>query len=271
MNDERSELDALLVRRATEGLRPDETDRLERLLARHPEVDPDWADRVVGELDADWSAGAPAVDDLLRARLLASAPGGEPMTRASHSPGPDVPAGHRPPAAWTRWMGWAVAAGLGALLLTSGGPDTADPRTALEPTSTDASDPAMLPVVDPARPGTVVASWTPGSDATGADVSGEVVWDALRQIGLMRFRGLAANAPDEFQYQLWIFDRERDERYPVDGGVFDMPAGVDEVQVAIAARLPVGEPTLFAVTVERPGGVVVSDRSRIATLAEVLE
>ena len=83
----------------------------------------------------------------------------------------------------------------------------------------------------------------------------------------MRFSGLQANAPTDFQYQLWIFDAERDERFPVDGGVFDIPVGQDEVVVPIDARLPVGEATLFAVTVEAPGGVVVSDRSRIAVVA----
>ena len=85
----------------------------------------------------------------------------------------------------------------------------------------------------------------------------------------MRFRGLAANVPDEFQYQLWIFDRDRDERYPVDGGVFDIPADGAEAEIPVTAALPVDEPTLFAVTVEPPGGVVVSSRERIATVAQV--
>jgi hypothetical protein len=33
--------------------------------------------------------------------------------------------------------------------------------------------------------------------------------------------------------------------------------------------LPIAKPTLFAITVERPGGVVVSDRSRLPLLASV--
>ena len=85
----------------------------------------------------------------------------------------------------------------------------------------------------------------------------------------MRLAGLAVNSPDEFQYQLWIFDEERDERYPVDGGVFDMPAGGGAAEVVVRATLDVAEPTLFAVTVEEPGGVVVSSRDRIATIAQV--
>jgi hypothetical protein len=87
----------------------------------------------------------------------------------------------------------------------------------------------------------------------------------------MRLEGLEVNAPDEYQYQLWIFDRNRDERYPVDGGVFDMPPGGDAAEVPIQAKLAVAEPTLFAVTVEEPGGVVVSSRARIATVAEVTD
>jgi anti-sigma-K factor RskA len=70
------------------------------------------------------------------------------------------------------------------------------------------------------------------------------------------------------QYQLWIFDKNRDERYPVDGGVFDIPPGAHEVFVPIDARVPVGEAVLFAITVEPPGGVVVSKRDRIALVAK---
>ncbi len=262
MNDERAELDALLVRRAVEGLRPDEETRLARLLADHPEVDAEWADRVVGELDAEWDGAAPTVDDVLRARLVATIPG-EEASRAR------LPAPRESRAAdWTRWTGWAMAASLAALLLATSG---TEPRSPVVGGDVPAGGPASATTMDPNQPGTIVASWAPGNDATGAQVTGQVVWDTSRQTGRMRFRGLAVNAPDEFQYQLWIFDRERDERYPVDGGVFDMPAGVDEAEVAIEAKLPVGRPTLFAVTVERPGGVVVSDRSRIASVAEVLE
>ena len=57
----------------------------------------------------------------------------------------------------------------------------------------------------------------------------------------------------------------------MDGGVFDMPPGGEAAEVPIRAKLAVAEPTLFAVTVERPGGVVVSSRERTATIAEVLD
>ena len=111
--------------------------------------------------------------------------------------------------------------------------------------------------------------WTATEDPTATGASGAVLWDAATQTGFMRFSGLAANDPTQFQYQLWIFDAERGEQYPVDGGVFDIPAGDGEVIVPIKAHLPIDEATLFAVTVERPGGVVVSSRERIAVLAAV--
>jgi hypothetical protein len=54
----------------------------------------------------------------------------------------------------------------------------------------------------------------------------------------------------------------------VDGGVFDIPANSTEVVVPIQARLPVGQAGMFAVTLERAGGVVVSEREHILVLAK---
>jgi len=109
-------------------------------------------------------------------------------------------------------------------------------------------------------------AWTATEDPAAKGASGDVVWSESQQRGFMRFVGLAVNDPKQLQYQLWIFDKHRDQAFPVDGGVFDItPAG--EVIVPISAKLPVGEPVLFAVTVEKPGGVVVSKRERIVVTA----
>ncbi len=86
--------------------------------------------------------------------------------------------------------------------------------------------------------------------------------------GLLRFSGLAKNDPRGAQYQLWIFDKTRDDKYPVDGGVFDVDQDSGDVIVPISARLPVAQASLFAVTVEKPGGVVVSKRERIVVTAK---
>jgi hypothetical protein len=103
-------------------------------------------------------------------------------------------------------------------------------------------------------------------DPGGAGVSGDVVWDPTTQTGFMRFVGLIANDPKINQYQIWIFDSERDKRFPVDGGVFDVPASAGEVLIPIRATLLVHRPAAFAVTVEKPGGVVVSARGHIVAL-----
>lgn len=115
-------------------------------------------------------------------------------------------------------------------------------------------------------PDAKVIAWTPTADQAGAGASGDVVWSDAKQTGYMRFRGLAQNNPEVTQYQLWIFDPAQDQRYPVDGGVFDVSKG-GEVIVPIHAKLHVESPTLFAVTVERSGGVVVSKRERIVATA----
>ena len=109
-------------------------------------------------------------------------------------------------------------------------------------------------------------AWTATADPTAHGARGDVVWSSTQQRGFMRFVGLAPNDPHQFQYQLWIFDKDRDEKFPVDGGVFDV-SSTGEVVVAISAKLHVTDATLFAVTVEQPGGVVVSKRERIVVTA----
>jgi Anti-sigma-K factor rskA, C-terminal len=109
-------------------------------------------------------------------------------------------------------------------------------------------------------------AWTHES-GLAADVHGEVVWDGERQEGYLTLSGLEPNAPAGRQYQLWIFDAARDDRYPVDGGVFDVPVHSQTMTVPIRPALHVSQPVAFAVTLERVGGVVVSDRSHLMALA----
>ncbi|HUN81791.1 MAG TPA: anti-sigma factor [Phycisphaerae bacterium] len=88
-------------------------------------------------------------------------------------------------------------------------------------------------------------------------VSGKVVWSDSEQAGYMILSGLPANTGQR-QYQLWIVDPQRDAR-PVDGGVFDVPPDGGTITIPMRARLPVRHPTVFAITLEKEGGVVVSD------------
>lgn len=123
-------------------------------------------------------------------------------------------------------------------------------------------------------PDLVETPWTATGDPAARKATGDVVWSTSEQAGYMRFKGLAVNDPSKNEYQLWIFDSKQDPRYPIDGGVFDVgPATIDQATgdaiVPIHATLRVVSPKMFAVTVEKPGGVVVSSRDRIAVVAKV--
>lgn len=156
-----------------------------------------------------------------------------------------------PPAAPTRagLVGWAVAACLAVVVLAvalrtevgSGAPEPAAARAALL-----------------AEEDTTVVAWNQSDIPAYRGVRGDVVWNDERQEGYLRLTGMPANDPGISQYQLWIVDPERDEN-PVDGGVFDVPRGAEEIIIPITAKLAVSDPEAFAITREQPGGVVVSD------------
>jgi hypothetical protein len=115
--------------------------------------------------------------------------------------------------------------------------------------------------------GQAVRRWPWSAEGSAPGVSGDVVWDNEQQSGFLTFTGLEANEPLRHQYQLWIVDAARDERYPVDGGVFDVPATKDPVVIPVQATVTVREPIAFVVTVEKPGGAVVSGRERVVAVA----
>lgn len=287
LDDER--IAGLLADRATEGLDPEAQAELDRLAAQYPDYDEEALDEVAAAL----ALSALRIEPLpahLRERI-------ETDARAHFDAGKVVPL--RPSAPGTRGAGpvawFALAASLAlavagwwragsleaeAARLADAREDLASRASALQASLEETR--ARLDELAPpgagelrearaslaAQPGTVQWAWTSTDDPAAEGASGDVVWNPRAQEGYMRFRGLAANDPSQRQYQLWIFDAGRDERFPVDGGVFDVPAGAGEVIVPIHAKLPVGEVALFAVTVEPPGGVVVSSRERIAVLAQ---
>ena len=98
------------------------------------------------------------------------------------------------------------------------------------------------------------------------EVSGEVLWSETEQTGVMVFEGLPANDASAEQYQLWII--VPDQAHPIDGGVFDVPATASgKVYVPIDPKLDVQGAQAFAITIEKPGGVVVSDQRRRVVVA----
>ena len=271
-------IEELRILRATSGLSPEEASELARLLEEAP---PGLAG---AEEDAAWERTAAAVDlafgieetplpPELRRRVAADAEAffgeekggdGAPTEAAVDEP-PDTTGDSVRPFPGRRQrlsgqLGWWAAAACLAFALVAGWWNLAPTPMAPPP---DYGTQATL-LAD--QPGARVLPWTATDDAAASAAAGEVVWSPAEDRGFMRIRGLEANDPSEAQYQLWIFDRQRDERFPVDGGVFDVTG--DEVVVPIDAKLPVGEAYLFAITVESPGGVVVSDRERIVLVAQ---
>lgn len=259
-------LEELLVQRALMGLSDAEKAKLEALGG----ADDDSFDRAVAalELATRHDEGLPAS---LVEKLVASAPV-QPVTGRRRI----APAPARAAAVWPAWF--AAAAGvllaLGAWGWAASRPkevvtvvQPAPPATSSTPSAAPAPTPAEQRAVLLARGKDVQrVDWKGTKDDAARGVSGDVVWSTAEQQGYMRFVGLAPNDTARAQYQLWIFDKDRDAKYPVDGGVFDVgPAG--EVIVPIRAKLHVDQPTLFAVTIEKPGGVVVSKREHIVVVA----
>lgn len=153
------------------------------------------------------------------------------------------------------WIGWAVAACLLGLLVVNG-------LNADKPPTTEQRRSALLEKT----PDTKRLPFASASSSY-ADARGEVVWSDSRQEGYMTLSNIPANDPTKRQYQLWIVDPSRDE-IPVDGGVFDIPAGASSVVIPIVAKLAVRNPAAFVITLEQPGGVVKSKQEVVVAQAK---
>ncbi len=161
-------------------------------------------------------------------------------------------AGWRHPA-----LGWSVAAGFLILLgLTTLREDA--PRLPASPTTLAAEldrDAAAIRL-------------TLSRPADAADV-GTVLWSDDRQEGVLLLRDLPPNVPTKSQYQLWIVDADRDDKHPVDGGVFNVSRGGGTVAIRIDAKLQIRGPSAFVITEEQPGGVVVSKQEKVVAVAQL--
>lgn len=255
----RTRLLELLADRALEGLNPREEAELAQLLAKHPDVDPKSLYLAAALLAAAEFAGADpegTMDSLpeeLRQRIEEQALNMPPF-KGKATATPRTPSKSLLRDVLLPWGGWALAAGL---LLAVG----TQWLLRHEPTATQRFERFLADAkeVVPAKGGAPDPKAKP-------NVAGEIYWSGTRQEGYMKLRGLPVNDPKEKQYQLWIFDKKRDERHPVDGGVFDVKTEGDVV-IPIDARVPVRDASLFVITREPSGGVVVSDRKDIVLVA----
>lgn len=297
MTDARhARLTELLAEELTRALTSEETRELEALLAEELEISRDdfalaaaSVERVLSPVDE-----APAeLPTELEARLFDQAVGffaaaGEPAessAAARESTGlAPIPlrAAKAPEKRGGKvllYSGWGVAAAASFALLVQ--MEQVAERVAEKPVKPEPAESTVVvsaPAPEPPVPTalaerslllegseTIQWSWAHTQDPLSEAVSGDVVWNAHAQAGFLHLRGLKRNDPAHEQYQLWIFDAKRNEAHPVDGGVFDSTG--EDLVIRIDPRVPVHEATLFAITVEPPGGVVVSDRKRLVVVA----
>lgn len=249
----------LQVARLLFGLAADEQAEYDELARQMPAEELDRYDSVVASLDVVWSdmQSEPLPENLRRAirirgeQELASKP-----VVSSATPAINSTAAIRV----SKYLPWLVSAACLMLAVftwisnrpaVKTGPDVAQLRAELIA----------------ANEGLVQANWSAGPTPSG-NATGDVVWSAPRQQGFMRFRGLPVNSPTREQYQLWIFDKNQSDKTPIDGGVFDIATGEESI-IPINAKLRVQDAFMFAITIEKPGGVVVSSRERLPLLAKV--
>ena len=258
------------------------------------QLDPDESARqafeaVAAELDMAYAETDPVeMPAGLEERLFAAIP--SPGAQHSQQSQPDLrltsdqgdvagsPQMQSPRAAWFPWLIAAASLTITAGVLLQPTPQAPQPAPELTVAEkrdallqTHANDEDLLRY-----------AWTPtGDPAVVGEVTGELIWDEANDEGYMTIGGLEVNDPTEFQYQLWIFDATRPlgelpqhgdafggllTQRPIDGGVFDIN-DEGEVVIPIDPKLLVKQGVAFAVTIEPPGGVVVSDRSRVPLLA----
>jgi anti-sigma-K factor RskA len=164
--------------------------------------------------------------------------------------------------AW-QWLGWGIAAAACIALVIN-----------LWFTRTQIQSPTVLTAAQQREqllnttPDLIKAEWTEPNPDSKQEIAGDVVWSNSRQQGFMRLRNFPRNDANRETYQLWIIDANQDAKTPVDGGVFDV-SETGEVIIPINAKLKVEKPQMFAVTAEKPGGVVVSKRDKMLAVAKV--
>lgn len=225
-----------------------------------------------------FTRAAQAAQQFERERANGSFQPGTPSLRLTESDAPIL----QPRRVSTAWLGWLAAAACLAFAAIGWLPAF---RARQVPQVTAAVSLAGLRAeVDAAKDATR-SPWADWDKPEIAGVKGEIVWSQSKQKGYMVFRGLPKNDPAREQYQLWIVD-DRGIEHRVSGGIFNAPTNGatadgsgwrgqvrcemvgDDLYVEVEPRINVRQPTLFAITIEEPGGTWLSTMKRRVCVAQ---
>ncbi|MEP6848035.1 MAG: anti-sigma factor [Acidobacteriota bacterium] len=261
----------LLIKQATEGLTDAEQAQLNKLEVGKHDASVDLTVSTISLIDEQ---GGEAMPSHLQASIRVSAEKYFDDIEASLAPIVSIKEEQAARPSFMGWLGWAVAA-VALLALVAN-----IYLTQIRPGKEIARGPTPTPTVAvptlaqqrqqlmQTAPDITKASWAKGNVKEISEVSGDIVWSDSKQAGYMVLRGLPVNDRSQQEYQLWIFDETQSDKTPIDGGVFDVNEN-GEVIIPINAKLKAKNPKLFAITMEKPGGVVVSERGKIAALGKV--
>jgi hypothetical protein len=232
----------LLGDRALSGLTADEREELARLLSEEGLEQDESFDLAAAALDL---AVAPAADEPLPAALAARMePAGRrfvaesaaesraaPAARAAASttaagaqvvvmPLPDATAPRRD---WTRWGGWIAAAAVVALVVGK------NLQTPAGQASAGAGHEVASSLAPPLRTVVGVAA----ADPRAAGASAELLWSDATAHGELRVKGLSPG-----DYEVWIEDGARGDRYRLAAGAFTVVSGSEAVVAVTPAITP---------------------------------
>ena len=276
MNEQSQErLLDLLCKQAIHGLTKDEVFELHKLEQRSSStVDLESLELTVAAIAVSSVRADETLPDHLKAKILSQADDFFTQERSDNAPPTrGILIDKKPSMSVWGWLGWAAAA-LASIALAfniyqnSGRPDDRSGVSSPTPvpeilSPTQSRDRLMASATD-----VVTADWGKGN-VTGLELAGDIVWSDSKQEGYMRFRNLPKNDVNTYTYQLWIFDETQDPKTPIDGGIFDVNAE-GEIVIPIDAKLRPRRAKAFAITMEKPGGVMVSERKQLVSYAAVI-
>jgi anti-sigma-K factor RskA len=257
----------LLIKQLTEGLSPEETAQLRELEKEFPALKDDQSfEQAAGAIsmaNLDTSEPLPAN---LRSRISADA---DKFFVADEKEEYQKTFAFEPKRRSWQWLGWAFAAVAVAILALNLWTTRMNPKVErvyvqITPTPTPSANQQLEQFL--AAPDVVKTSMTNPKNPN--EVVGDVVWSDSLQKGFVRLRGVPVNDKTREQYQLWIVAANQDAKTPVDGGVFDV-SDAGEVIIPITAKVKVEKPAAFAITAEKPGGVVVSKGEKVMAVAKL--